>query len=114
MGLLFLFAVEAVLFKRMPQPELTGNVKVFMEGMTASGYSLTLAKLTELVCALAFLSGFFVPLATVVIFPVTINILMNHLFLLPQGLSAAIVLIVGNLFLAYFYRQRYYPMLKAK
>ena len=114
MGLLFLFASVVVLFKLMPQPELTGDVKVFNEGIVASGYLMTLLKLTELVCALAFLSGFFVPLATVVIFPVTLNILMNHLFIAPEGLSVAILLMAGNLFLAYYYRERYLPMLKAK
>ena len=38
MGLLFLFASIVVLFKLVPQPELTGNVKVFMDGVNASGY----------------------------------------------------------------------------
>ena len=114
MGLMFLFASVVVLFKLMPQPESTGDAKVFMEGMAASGYLMTLVKLTELVCAIAFLSGFFVPLAAVVIFPVTLNILMFHLFLAPEGLPVAILLMIGNLFLAYYYRERYIPMLKAK
>ena len=114
MGLMFLFASVVVLFKLMPQPKSTGDAKVFMEGMAASGYLMTLVKLTELVCAIAFLSGFFVPLAAVVIFPVTLNILMFHLFLAPEGLPVAILLMIGNLFLAYYYRERYIPMLKAK
>ena len=114
MGLMFLFASVVVLFKLMPQPELTGNVKVFMEGMAASGYLMTLLKLTELLCSIAFISDFFVPLATVVIFPVTLNILMLHLFLEPNGLLIAILLMIGNLFLAYYYRERYKPMLKSK
>ena len=114
MGLMFLFASVVVLFKLMPQPKSTGDAKVFMEGMAASGYLMTLVKLTELVCAIAFLSGFFVPLAAVVIFPITLNILMFHLFLAPEGLPVAILLMIGNLFLAYYYRERYIPMLKAK
>lgn len=114
MGLMFLFASVVVLFKLMPQPDLTGNVKVFMEGMATSGYLMTLLKLTELLCSIAFISGFFVPLATVVIFPVTLNILMFHLFLEPNGLLIAILLMIGNLFLAYYYRERYKPMLKSK
>lgn len=114
MGLMFLFASVVVLFNLMPPAELTGNVKTFMEGMAASGYFMTLLKLTELVCSIAFISGFFVPLATVVIFPVTLNILMYHLFLDPNGLPVAILLMIGNLFLAYYYRERYKPMLKSK
>jgi len=114
LGLMFLFASVVVLFKLMPQPEPTGEVKVFMEGMAASGYLMTLVKITELICAIAFISGFFVPLAAVVIFPIIVNIFMFHLFLGPEGLPLAILLLLGNLFLAYYYRDRYKAMLKAK
>lgn len=114
LGLMFLFASVVVLFKLMPQPEPTGEVKVFMDGMNASGYLMTLIKITELVCAIAFISGFFVPLATVVIFPVIVNILMFHLFLDPKSLPLAILLMLADLFLAYYYRDRYKAMLKAK
>jgi len=114
MGFMFLFASVVVLFKLMPQPEPTGQVKIFMDGMTATGYLMTLLKVTELVCAIAFISGFFVPLAAVVIFPVIVNIFMFHLFMQPSGLPIAILLVLGDLFLAYYYSERYKPMLKLK
>ena len=114
MGFIFLFASVVVLFKLIPQPEPTGNVKIFMEGLAATGYLMTLIKVTELVCAIAFLSGFFVPLAAVVIFPNIVNIFMFHLFLAPEGLPVAIFLLLGDLFLAYYYRERYQLMLKDK
>jgi len=114
MGLMFAFASIVVLFKLMPQPEQTGNVKIFMDGMTASVYLMTTVKIVELVCAIAFLSGRFVALATVVIFPINLNILLFHVFLEPSGLIMAILLTVGNLFLAYYYRDRYTSMLAAK
>lgn len=73
MGLMFLFASIVVLFKLVPQPELTGNTKVFMDGVNASVYLMSLIKITELLCGIAFVSGRFVPLATVVIAPIIIN-----------------------------------------
>jgi putative oxidoreductase len=114
MGLMFVFSSIVVLFNLVPQPELKGAVKVFMEGMKASVYLLTLIKVTELVCGLAFLSGRFVPLATVVIFPVTLNILLFHVFVSPEGLPVAIALILANLFLAYACRRNYQGLLAAK
>lgn len=114
MGLMFAFASIVVLFKLMPQPEQTGNVKIFMDGMTASVYLMTTVKIVELVCAIAFLSGRFVALATVVIFPINLNILLFHVFLEPSGLIMAILLILGNLFLAYYYRDKYKSILAAK
>jgi len=51
--------------------------------MEATVYLMPLLKVTELLCGLAFISGRFVPLATVVIFPITLNILLFHTFLAP-------------------------------
>lgn len=114
MGLLFIFGACAYLFNLMPQPELTGNVKVFMDGMLATGYMMNLIKITELICGLAFVSGFFVPLAATVIAPIVINIFMFHLLVEPSGLPVAIFLLLGNLFLGCYYIDRFRPMLSPK
>ena len=114
MGLMFLFASVVYFFDLMPQPEVTGNMKVFNEGLAASGYIITLIKVVELICSLFLISGFFIPLVTVVIFPITLNIFMVHTLLAPQGLPIAIFMLAGNLFLAYYYRKSYEPMLVAK
>ena len=113
-GLMFLFASIVVLFNLMPHPEMKGNAKLFMDGIMATGYFMTLLKLTELVCSLAFLAGRFVPLATVVIFPITLNILFYHAFVAPEGLPVAIPLMLGNLFLAWACRKNYKMLLAAK
>lgn len=114
MGGMFLFASIVVLFNLVPHPELTGKVKVFMDGIAATGYLLTMLKIFELVCGAAFLLGRFVPLAAVVIFPIILNILMFHIFLEPSGLPIAILLMIGDLFLAYYYRDKYKPLFDAK
>lgn len=114
-GLLYAFFSAGVLFNLFPQPELPpGNVKTFMEGMVASGYLLTFIKVTELVCGLALLTGFFAPLANVIIFPITLNILLFHVFTEKGDFAIAIVLLLMNLFLAYAYREKYKPMLTLK
>lgn len=114
MGLMFLFASIVVLFHLMPQPPMKGNAKLFMDGIMATGYFMTLLKMTELVCGLAFVIGRFVPLATVVIFPITLNILLYHVFVAPEGLPVAIPLMLGNLFLAFACRRNYRTLVAAK
>ena len=114
MGLMFLFASIVVLFNLMPHPEMKGNAKLFMDGIMATGYFMTLLKVTELVCGLAFVTGLFVPLATVVIFPITLNILLYHVYVAPEGLPVAIPLMLANLFLAYACRKNYKMLLAAK
>ena len=114
MGLLFLLSVIVVLFKLVPEPELQGNVKVFNEGLKASIYLMPLIKIVELFCAISFLSGRFVSLAAVVIFPISLNILLFHSFLAPEGIPVALFLFLGNLFLAYACRKNYVTLLAAK
>lgn len=114
MGLLFVFSSLAYFFNLVPQPELTGAIKTFNEGLDASGYLMPLLKASELVCGIAFITGRFVPLATIVIFPIVVNILCVHLFLAPEGLPVAIFVFLATLFLAYYYRSRYKELLVIK
>lgn len=114
MGLLFLFASISVLFNLIQPPELTGKTKTFMDGVNASVYLMPLIKITELLCGIAFVSGFFVPLATVVIAPITLNILLYHIFVDTSGLPVAIFLVLANLFLAYANWDKFRPLLAAK
>lgn len=114
MGLMFAFASITYFLKLYDAPEVTGAVKTFNDGIAASVYLIPTVKVFELLCAIAFLSGRFVSLATVIIFPIILNILLFHAFLEPSGLSIAVPLMIGDLFLAYYYRDRYKSMLAAK
>lgn len=114
MGAMFLFASVSFFFKLVPQPELTGNLKTVMDGFMTTGYLLYLIKGTELLCAVAFLSGRFVPLANVVLFPITLNIALFHGFVAPDGLVMGLVLLAANLFLAWSARGHYRGLFAAK
>lgn len=85
-----------------------------MDGLAASKYIMPVAKFFELICGLAFVSGRFVPLATIMIFPIALNILLINAFHLPEGLPIVIPLFLGILFLAYAHRENYRPLLMAK
>lgn len=112
MGLLFLFASVTYLFKLFTPPELTGAMKTFNAGLEASGYILPTVKVIELICGIAFLSGRFVPLATIVISPIIVNIFLVHVFLDPKGLPIAIFLVLANCFVAFTQRESFKPLLR--
>jgi len=114
LGLLFIVSSVAYFFDLIPQPELEGDMATYMLGLEASGYVLPVVKVIELLCGLAFLSGFFVPLATVVIFPISVNILLVYTLLAPEGLPVAIFVIAANLFLAYACRKHYRALFALK
>ncbi len=115
MGLMFVFSSAVILFKiTMPQPKLEGANKIFTEGLMASIYIMPTVKIFEMICGLALISGFFTPLAVVVIFPITLNVLLYHIYLAPETLPVAIALMAANLFLAYYYRDKYKPLFSLK
>ncbi len=113
MGLLFLFASITFLFGLItPPPDMPEKLKTFNEGLAASGYFFTLLKITELVCGLLLVTGYFVPLALVILSPIIVNILMVHTFLDRSGLPVAAFLVLANIFLAWYYRDRFAGILK--
>lgn len=114
MGALFLFASVTYLFKLITPPEQVGAMKVFNDGLQASVYLMPTVKVLELLCALAFLSGRFVPLACVLIAPIIVNILLVHAFLAPQGLPIAGFLVIANGVIAYHHRSSFKPLFAAK
>jgi uncharacterized membrane protein YphA (DoxX/SURF4 family) len=116
MGLLFIFASVVVLFNLMgPPPECPIEIaRKFNEGMFAPPYFVKVLKITELLCGIAFVAGRYVPLATIVIAPVIINIFLYHAFVDTSGLPVAVFLVVANIFVAYYYRKSYAGLLAAK
>jgi uncharacterized membrane protein YphA (DoxX/SURF4 family) len=115
-GLLFLFASIAYFAFPAPPPaeDLSENTKVFLAGLDASKYILPVTKIFELLCGLMFVSGRFVALAVVLIFPIMVNILLINEIHMPNGLPIVIPLFLGLLFLAYTERENYAPLFTSK
>lgn len=109
LGALFVFGGVAFFFTT--PPPLTGDMATFFNGLTASKYFFILLKGTEILCGLFLLSGFFVPLALVILAPIVLNILMVHAILEPSGLVTAVVIAVAVTFLAFF-SPSYSPSIK--
>ena len=114
MGLLFLFASITYFFKLVPTPPLAGDMKTFNDGLMASHYLMPTAKIIELLCGLAFVTGRFAPLAAVLIAPLIVNITLIAVFLAPEGIAVAAFLVIANGFVAYYHRDRYAPLFQAK
>lgn len=102
-GGLLLFASLSYFFKFGEQPAPVGDMKTLMDGFMASKYLLPLAKSVELIAGLTIISGKFMKIGTVILVPVTLNILLINVILMPEliGNTIAAGLFVGNLFLIY-------------
>lgn len=116
LGALFVFSAVVVLFNiPMQQPKLGEAATSFMTGLAATGYFMKLLKITELVCGLLLIVNRWAPLATVMLFPISLNIFFFHAFLTePKEIPMSVVILLANLFLAYAYRKNYSGLLSAK
>lgn len=114
LGLIFTVFGFAGLFQLLPQPELGPDAMMFMQGLAATGYFFPLLKITEIVAGLMLLSNRFVPLALILLAPITVNIFMMHLFVALDGLPMAVLIVVLQAYLAYGYRNYFRPVLVQK
>lgn len=111
MGLMFLQASLMFFLKMYPaQPEMSKDIMTYMSGLTI-GHTLEIIKAIELLCALCFLIGRYVALATVVLFPITVNIFLYHVMLDPSNMLVAVLIFIAHIFLIYAYRKNYAGML---
>jgi putative oxidoreductase len=85
----------------------------FITAMVNTGYLWQIIGITELLAGLAILIGRFVPLALVLLAPITLNILLFHLSQpSPDGISIALTIIIAHIGLAWLYRKHYSSLLK--
>ncbi len=115
LGLVFtIFGLNGFL-NFLPSPSLTPAEGEFLGAMVKSGYFFPIVKLLEVACGLLLLSGFFVPLALILLAPIVFHIFFFHLFL--NGIAAtpmAIVLIACGLVVAYSRKENFAGVLRAK
>lgn len=114
MGLFLLFASVSYFFNLMKAPALMPEEVITYNKGIAVAHILTIVKSIELLCGLLLVIGRFATLATIMIFPITVNIVLFHAYADPANIGGGIVLLVFNLFMAYYYRKNYAPLFSFK
>lgn len=112
LGALLGFSALSFFFHLAPEPEMPAPARNLFEALVATGYFLPLLKITELLVAIALLSNRFVALALVVLAPITINIVLFHAVLAPEGIVAGVILLAFHLSLAWLRRHAYRALLQ--
>lgn len=98
----------------MPPPELPPDAGAFMQALGKTGYMIPLIGLTEVVAGALLLSRLWSALGLFILAPVSVNIVLFHLFLAPAAGVPAYVLAAINLYLLFAYLPKYRPMLGVK
>ena len=95
------------LFGFYPLPTGTPEADAFVDALHATEYMMPLVALVEIMGALSFLSGRYVPLAAIIIAPVSVNAFLFHLFLSPAAMIPTTLLLVLNLIILVAERRHY-------
>jgi uncharacterized membrane protein YphA (DoxX/SURF4 family) len=97
-------------FHYLPMP---GAPLDFMMGISKASYFMPLLGATQALCGLLILIDKWQALATIMIFPVVLNIVLFHASIEPKGLPMALVFLAMNLILANANKEKYKALLKA-
>lgn len=82
----------------------------FMESLETTGYAFYLVAILEIAVALMLLLKKWVPFALLLLAPLSINVLLFHIFLDVSDIAVAIVMFSLNVLLMYKYWKAYRPL----
>ena len=108
-GIFLVFGLNKFL-QFMPPPELPENASAFITSLAATGYVIPVVGVLEILIGLLLLTNKWVGFALVVLAPISVNILLFHLFLDIPGISGALLVAVFNGILMYKMWPKYRPL----
>ena len=94
----------------IPMFDMAPAAANFLESLESSGYVLYIVATLEIIIGLLLLFKKWVPFALILLAPISINILLFHLFLDVSGMAAAFVIVAINVILIYKYWKSYRPL----
>jgi putative oxidoreductase len=112
---LVLIAFGAMSFMNFALPEGYPEAAAsFANALADTGYIMYLVGLVEIAVGLMFISGRYVALGAILLAPITVNIILFHLFLDLKTILPALVVFALNIFIAYTVWDKYKPLLESK
>ena len=115
MGFLYLvFGLDYFLHFIPYQPLHTGAAAALKSGLMGTGYIYPMMKTIQVLGGISLMIDRYAPFSAVVLFPISLNVLLFHIILVPSGWLMGVFLMVPNLFLGYAYRKYYAGMFVRK
>ncbi len=110
LGLLFFGLSKLIDFSIMPTHIYTGEAAIFINSLSDTGYILKFVGILEILIGMLLLFNKWVSFALLLLAPITVNILLFHLFLDTPGLFVALIIVVLNAILIYKHWTVYRPL----
>lgn len=94
----------------MPVPNLPAEAADFMNSLRSSGYLLQFVGLLEVFIGVLLLANKWTPFALLLLAPISLNILLFHIFLDLSDIIGALIISIINVILIYKYWRTYRPL----
>jgi putative oxidoreductase len=108
LGLVFVvFGLNGFLHFMGPMPVIPGDAGAFIGALVNSGYIYVIAGLEVIGGLLLLLGARFVALGLTLLGPVIVNIMLFHIFFVPDGLLMGCIISALALFLLWVYRFKF-------
>lgn len=111
-GLLWIIFGANFFLHFIPQPPPPEAGLNFMMGLMANPVFFPFMKTIEIVAGVMLLFNIAAPLALLLVAPITVNIVLFHAVLAPQGMPVALLMLVLNVFLGFAYFNSFKPLFK--
>ncbi|QEK52643.1 DoxX family protein [Pedobacter aquae] len=112
-GLMFINAGLNKFFNYMPMPEDMPEAMVkLIAAYTTIVWLMPLVAVVEIIGGVLIIIPRFRALAAIMVLPITVGILLTHIFNEPSGLPIAIAFFAVNIWLLFEYREKYMPLVK--
>lgn len=98
----------------MGSHEMPDAANQFMQALGATGYMMPMIAITEILVGALLVIHLWSALALVLLAPLSVNVVLFHIFLAPDAIAMALAVALLNLYLLFVYRAKYMPMLRPK
>ncbi|WP_159801159.1 DoxX family membrane protein [Flavobacterium sp. MK4S-17] len=110
LGLILIVFGANKIYTFIPLPQPPTAAADFMNSLADTGYVITLIAIVEIIIGFMLLLKLWVPFVLLLLIPLSLNILLFHLFLDIPSIGTAILVVVLNGILLYKHRVKYKPL----
>jgi hypothetical protein len=111
-GIFLLFFGFDHFFNYIPFPEMAPEANAYFGNLLSTGV-MQMVGIVEIASALAFIFNKYGALMAVILMSVSVNAVLFHVALDPPKIYGALVLLLLNSIMLYYYRKQYGQLLKA-
>lgn len=110
LGLILIVFGANKIYAFIPLPQPPQQAADFMASLADTGYILTLVAIFEIIIGFLLICRMWVPFVLLLLVPLSLNILLFHLFLDIPAIGTALLVVILNAILIYKHRLKYKPL----